>query len=425
MRVLWLTNHIMPDLARALGRATTPRRGWIPALADVLVESGRVELAMAPNIRCAALQEYHPGAIKYYVIPMRTGRFGEARWSASLPRLYQRVVEDFRPDLIHVHGTESWHGLLTGRGYLQGPALISMQGILEECERHYWGGLSLGEVWAARTLRDWIRLDGLLEQKRRRARDLAREREIFRTNSAFTGRTAWDRAHLRRLNPAARYYHCDRQLREAFYRTAWDLPRIRRHSVFASAANYPLKGFHVLVRAAALLRREFPDLTIRTPLASFYPTLSGLRRFWRNCRTNGYAKYLTDLIRAEGLGRHIVPLPDLDAEAMAGELARAHVFVLPSLIENSPNALAEAMLVGTPSVASFVGGVPSMTQDGASALLFPPGDESVLAEQLREIFLQDELALRLSACAREVARSRHCKEKIVGDMLAIYERERG
>jgi glycosyltransferase involved in cell wall biosynthesis len=106
---------------------------------------------------------------------------------------------------------------------------------------------------------------------------------------------------------------------------------------------------------------------------------------------------------------------------MVGELLKSHAFILPSLIENSPNSLAEAMLVGTPSVASFVGGVPSMAKDNESALFFPSGDEAVLAEQIRRIFLDDDLARRLSVRAREVARVRHSKNKIVGDMLEIYE----
>lgn len=263
-------------------------------------------------------------------------------------------------------------------------------------------------------------MDGLIEQKFKWLRRAKWEREIFAANSAFIGRTVWDRAHTRRLNPKAQYYHCDELIRKPFYDAQWDISKINRHSIFASGASYPIKGFHVLVKAVALLRREFPDVTVRTPLARIYPTLSGLKRFWKNCRSVGYARYLTDLVRAKGLEKQVIPLPDLDAGGMAEEFLKSHVFVLPSLIENSPNSLAEAMLVGTPSVASFVGGVPSMAKDSESALFFPSGDETVLAEQIRRIFLDDDLARSLSVGAREVARVRHSSKKIVDDMLNIY-----
>ena len=62
-----------------------------------------------------------------------------------------------------------------------------------------------------------------------------------------------------------------------------------------------------------------------------------------------------------------------------------------------------------------------MAKDNESALLFLSGDEAVLAEQIRRIFLDDDLARRLSVRAREVARARHSRDKIVSDMLEIYE----
>lgn len=421
LKVLWLTNHIMPDHAVALGQVPSPRGGWMPALAEALVESGQVSLAVATNVPGATWRQDDINGVRYYTLPSPKGAIHGGRIPVPMIQAYLRAVEDFRPDVIHIHGTEFFHGLLTGRGYLKCPAVISIQGIIDVCQRYYWGNIPFDKLLRTHTLRDWVRMDGLIEQKIKWVRRAKWEREIFATNSAFIGRTIWDRAHTRRLNPKAHYYHCDEIIRQPFHDGQWDISRIKRHSIFASGASYPLKGFHILVKAAAILRREFPDITIRTPLAGFYPELSGLKRFWKNRRSMGYARYLTDLIRKEGLEKQIIPLSSLNAEDMAGQFLQAHAFVLPSLIENSPNSLAEAMLVGTPTVASFVGGVPSMVQDGHSALLFPPGDEAVLAERLREIFLDDDLACRLSAQAKQVAKTRHSKEKIVQDMIEIYE----
>lgn len=98
---------------------------------------------------------------------------------------------------------------------------------------------------------------------------------------------------------------------------------------------------------------------------------------------------------------------------MAKELQSAHVCVLPSLIENSPNSLAESMLVGTPAISSFVGGTPSMVRDEESLLFFPAGDEAVLAEQIRRIFLDDALACKLSEESKRVAIIRHSVSRVV------------
>ena len=423
MRVLWLTNFLMPDLAVALNRSPSPRGGWMPSLAKALAENSQIKLAVATAVN---QQKYHKELlqnIRYYVLAMpKTGVDG-GRLPLSLIQEYQRVVKEFRPDIVHIHGTEFYQGLLTGRDFLKCPTVISIQGILDACQRHYWGGIPVKLLLINRTLRDWVRFDGLIEQKLKWASRANLEREIFANNTAFIGRTLWDRAHTRRLNPHARYHHCDELLRIPFYNVRWDMSKINRHSIFASGANYPLKGFHVLIKAVALLRKDFPEISVRTPLAWFYPWVSGLKRLWKNQRSTGYARYLTELICREGLEEHVVSLPSLDADEMVGELLRSHVFALPSLMENSPNSLAESMMVGTPSVASFVGGVPSMAKDGESILFFPAGDEAVLAEQIRRIFLDDDLAYRLSARGRDVARARHSKHKIVNDMLAIYQRE--
>ena len=105
---------------------------------------------------------------------------------------------------------------------------------------------------------------------------------------------------------------------------------------------------------------------------------------------------------------------------MAEELARAQVFALPSFGENSPNSLAEAMLVGTPVVAAFVGGVPSMVRDEETALCFPVGDEIVMAECLRKALSEEALAAQLAQNAQRVARQRHDPKSVAQRMLEIY-----
>lgn len=423
MKVLWLTNLLMPDMATALGRSPSPRQGWMPALADALVESTSVELAVATAVQGQSFHKEIVRNVKYYAFLRPKGNVDGNHLPLPLIENYRRVIEDFRPDVIHIHGTEFFQGLLTGRGLLECPTVISIQGIIDVCEKHYWGNIPFIKILMTRTLRDWVRLDGLIEQKLAWKRRAKWEQEIFARNQAFLGRTLWDKAHTRRLNPEARYYHCDELLRQPFYDVQWNIDSIKRHSIFTSSAGYPLKGFHILVKAVALLRQEFPDISIRTPRAYFYSELSGLKRLLKNQRSTGYARYLTELVRREGMQNHIVPFDSLDASEMANELKNAHVFALPSLIENSSNALAESMLVGTPAVASYVGGIPSMARDDESALFFPPDDEAVLAEQIRRIFLDDDLACRLSNNASAVARIRHSKDRIVKDMLKIYEQE--
>ena len=50
MKVLWLTNHIFPEHAALLGKQPSPIGGWMPALADSLIETEQIELGIATNV---------------------------------------------------------------------------------------------------------------------------------------------------------------------------------------------------------------------------------------------------------------------------------------------------------------------------------------------------------------------------------------
>jgi glycosyltransferase involved in cell wall biosynthesis len=90
----------------------------------------------------------------------------------------------------------------------------------------------------------------------------------------------------------------------------------------------------------------------------------------------------------------------LDAEAKARELREADVFVLPSTSEGLPVALLEAMAYGKPIVATRVGGIPDVLEDGLEGVLVPPGDADALARGLGELLADPQRAQALGQAAR-------------------------
>jgi glycosyltransferase involved in cell wall biosynthesis len=80
-------------------------------------------------------------------------------------------------------------------------------------------------------------------------------------------------------------------------------------------------------------------------------------------------------------------------------LAGAFAAVLPSSWENMPHAVAEALAVGTPVVATAVGGVPEIVRDGENGLLVPPASSDALAAALRRLVEEPGLRDRLAAAA--------------------------
>jgi glycosyltransferase involved in cell wall biosynthesis len=410
-------NEPLPELALALGLPRKASGGWMAALAHSLEADASIQLGVASRVSGTSPQHILLGGVHHFTVPAPTG-YGFLRPDEAVMNRYREIIASFQPDVIHVHGTEWYGGLVTAKLQCCIPTVVSIQGLIDHHIRHLTGHLEALEILKSRTLRTWTRFDGLWEQKAQWRKRATVEREIIDGHTLFIGRTLWDRAHLRRLNPDAVYYHCHEMVRSEFYDQKWSLSGVRRHTIFAPSAAYPLKGFHVLVKAIAILKREFPDVQVRVPLAHF-PVRSGMRGLYSRLVSGDYQNYLNGLIDRLGVGMHITGLGTLSGQEMADEMRSAHVFTLNSFVENSPNTMAEAFTVGLPAVVSLAGGVPSLIQDGVDALGFPAGDEAVLAEQIGRIFKDDELALHLSENGKRTA-ARHSHASILANMKEIY-----
>ena len=79
-------------------------------------------------------------------------------------------------------------------------------------------------------------------------------------------------------------------------------------------------------------------------------------------------------------------------------------------------------MVGMPCIASFVGGIPSMVDNGRTGLLYPVDDIPLLAAGIRRVFRDDDLAVRIAAAAREAAAIRHDPATVTEQLMAAYAR---
>jgi glycosyltransferase involved in cell wall biosynthesis len=124
--------------------------------------------------------------------------------------------------------------------------------------------------------------------------------------------------------------------------------------------------------------------------------------------------------RANGRARFLGALP---REGVLELFAAADAAVLSSAWENFPHALVEALAVGTPVIATSVGGVPEIVTDGENGLLVPPGDPDALAGAVRRYFADDELRARLRAAAAPSV-ERFSPERVLDTLESVLERVR-
>lgn len=148
----------------------------------------------------------------------------------------------------------------------------------------------------------------------------------------------------------------------------------------------PAKGQILLVQALAQLRDA--DLLFHLTLVGAGPDRARIEA----------------AIAAHGLGHHITLTGALTQDEVRERLARADVFVLPSLAEGIPVVLMEAMSCGVPCVTTPVNGIPELVLHDQTGLLATPGDVASLAARLRQLIEQPALRRSLALAARDKVR---------------------
>lgn len=415
MKVLWLVNGVMPEYARLAGRAESPYGGWLDGSAEYLSRIPEIELAIIiPDRALAAVTGPCQGKrITYYPIP------DVSTWNLNKARsLFSDILQYARPDLVDIHGTENFHAFALAVTCAQSgtPFAVTIQGIVGAISAHMNTGLP-PRVVRDHTLRDLVRGNLTGDLARRFERMGETERRTLRLAPNIIGRTAFDRAYTSQVNPSARYYHCDESLRDVFYGPTWELSGCERRTIFLSQANYPIKGAHLALAALAILAEEFPD--VRMFVAG--KDITRTRRITDRLRLTNYGRHLRKLRAGLGLSDRVGFIGEVGATEMIRWYLSCNVFVCPSTIENSPNSLGEALVLGVPSVASYVGGVPDFVEHEANGLLYQADAPYMLAYQISRIFREDELAVSLSREARARSAFVYDRSKNAEELARVYE----
>jgi glycosyltransferase involved in cell wall biosynthesis len=107
-------------------------------------------------------------------------------------------------------------------------------------------------------------------------------------------------------------------------------------------------------------------------------------------------------------------------QAMPDEYRRGDLFVLPTLSDNTPVTLMEAMACGLPVVATAVGGIPELVVPGATGRLVPPGDVSALAAAIEGLLADRETRRRMGSASRKTAETKFGRQRMVSELEEIY-----
>ena len=407
IKVLWFSNSpaaAYQDVLKGTG-------GWLAALDCALQSSVDLHIAYLYPYK---KEPFRNGNTTYY--PIYSGNIIAENVKKRLFRNkrrdftdeYLKVIEMVRPDLIHIHGTENTFHTILDKVNI--PIVISIQGnpsvYAYKYRSGFWGKfekIKIGKINIKSLIcgrRSFY--DGYLNLSR-----MAKLEQTTLLNAKYIiGRTDWDKRITRVLAPYSKYYVGNEMLRDSFYQLCWNRNKpTDKIVIHTTSGNNYYKGFEVLCYSLSLLNNIGYNIEWRVAGISEHSEIVLITK-----------RFLGDKFPTKGLKL----LGSLDEQKLSQSLLDSHLYVMPSHIENSPNNLCEAMILGMPCVASLAGGTGSILKDKEEGIIVQDGDPWVLAGAIIEMVGDWEKAKTYGSKARETALIRQKPQSIVNNLVDTY-----
>ena len=416
MKVLWLVNIVMPELAEHLGRTPSVFGGWLTGAMHAVRGSGHELVICTTEERADVLRKTVGGTV-YYLVP-----------SGTIPEMeshFRAILDEEQPEVVHIFGTEFEQCWAMSQAADPERTVVQVQGALTCIKDLAYAGLPervCRDTFLHRILRRTHRGGESIELQKRLFEHRAEleQKTLARARYAVGG-SKWGNVVARSVNPGIRTFDCNLILRGSFYtEERWDYDRCEKHSIYI-LFSYPVKGFHKFLDALPMILHEYPDTQVYI-VANKLPWRSyrGLKEKIQNAAPD-YNWLIQKQIERLNLKEHLHFLGHLSEPEVKARMLKSNVFVSASVIENQSTSLGEAMILGVPSVASCVGAMLEMIDHGEDGFLYPFSEPYLLADAVCRIFSDPALAKRFSEKGHAHAARTYDAEANCKKQLAMYE----
>lgn len=411
MRVLWFTPS--PGLYSPTSYGT-----WVEALQQAVKEYGKeLEVGL-----CFEFGNSNEKVVKdgftYYPINIKTSLKNRLK-KVSSPKVeykmlrphYLKAIEDFKPDIIQCFGTELWHYSLLAKE-IKIPFVIHIMGfeniyndmgdmVIHKADYFKYLHYNPLQIFRYAYFR---RKKGIIHNQI--------ELEEMRINRYFLGRTEWDKNIVKYLSPGSKYFYCAEAIRPQIYNSPkrWSLQNHDFMRLITIGNGLALKGNEIILKAARILKE-----------------ILHVNFIWNLTSTPEAIKPYEKIVGVKHEDVNINLIGTVGTERIVNELADADMYIHPSIIDNSPNSLCEAQLIGTPVIATNVGGIPQMVEDGRTGILYPYNESYALAFAIMNLYSNKNLMSQLSDNEYKMSHERHnpkvivtCLENTYSDIISNF-----
>lgn len=405
MRVLWAAPN-----GGCFNLETQKGGGWISSLEKAIVQKyPDMELGIA-FLSGKYSEPTKRGSVTYFPIYKKPLGKLKTLWS-RLRRIeeedafvikFEEVAHKFKPDILHIWGAEHFYIKLTKT--LTMPQVVHIQGFATMCSQAYLPfDVSVEDLKNYDGLFNRIINKGNYYRYKSFIKRAKTEKEYSQYVTNWIGRTEWDKSCSYILNPSAKYFHCDELMRDDFNGAKWSYHYDGIIKIQSSISEEWYKGVDIVIRTARILKDA--GYSVQWNVYGIAQN-STITKFF-------LLKYKCDP-KEVGITFH----GKVSGEIINKGLHDVDVYVHPSYIENSSNAIVEAQLVGTPVVAQFVGGNPSML-DEDSGILVPCNDPNMMAFAILQMTHRETAEKYSENEQKHVAKK--SKEVVLHDLMKIYQ----
>ena len=407
MKVLWFEIST-PSRYKDDGRVVC---GWQDALENIVKDCSEIELYIAfeteerdAKVKVIDGVTFIPLVTRYSFAERKLSNW---TWKVNEDKvipLGRKVIEEYKPDIIHVFGNEWPFGLLAQ--YTDIPLVIHIQGsIIPYNNALYppkYNGYTFVRAAGWNLRKDWHRLFGYYKDKSR----LTMEERTWKSVKHYMGRTSWDKALVNTLTKGSTYHHVEEALRPTFLenKKLWSCPKGGKLRLLSTGCSSFWKGIDVMLKTAHVLKEAGVD---------FEWNVAG-----------GLSSELKEIVeKKEGLryaDNNINILGFCTPEQLIDIMCNSTMYVHTAYIENSPNSICEAQLVGMPIVSTMVGGISTLVSNGEEGDLLPANDPWQIANAIIELSKDNERMMRYSKNSRQHALERHNPENIMNQLMKCY-----
>ncbi|MBL7768538.1 MAG: glycosyltransferase family 4 protein [Flavipsychrobacter sp.] len=403
MKIIWTVNIPLSAIKKKYAGLENNRGHWIQNMISDLNLPDKYELHIVHfNTKVNSYSYVKEGNVVFHVFKQRKWSFLD-NYKLEINALIE-FVNKINPEIIHIHGTENFYGLIAQDRGLASKIIISIQGIRYKIWQKYF--IDFNEFSLLKySIRSFTLQSFLLSYLSWRI-GVKNENTILKFCNNYFTRTQFDRAAVLSKNALANILISDdhRKIRTVFEKNQWLLSESNKTRFVSIVSSSPFKGIFFLLDIVARVKMVFPDFHLSV-VGKLEPP---------------YLSKIGNLLKKLNIEGSVTLTGALDESRLLQVFKESRGFLFASYADNSSNSLQEALLFGMPSIAFFSGGNGTLIQNNKTGLLCPEGDSEYFSSLIVELIENDKKCNEFSTNARNEMIAKQ-KFPSSGRYVKIYE----